>query len=209
MTIADPQPAVPKPKRRWFQFSLRTLMIFVTACAVAGSWLAVKVQRAKRQRESVAAIGKAKGRVRYDYEFHDEFDEPPGPVWLRDLLGIDFVANAVDATIGPDGELQALAGLPHLQRLRLGWTNVTDIELQHLTELSHLEYLGLNGTQVTDAGLERLKGMSQLGRLDLRGTQVTDQGVQDLRQVLPHCMIYYEPPTKDERQSPSAPDQLR
>jgi len=30
MSEPEPQPAVPKPKLRWFQFSLRTLLVFVT-----------------------------------------------------------------------------------------------------------------------------------------------------------------------------------
>ncbi len=30
MSEADPPLALPKPRRRWYQFSLRTLLIFVT-----------------------------------------------------------------------------------------------------------------------------------------------------------------------------------
>ncbi len=53
----------PKPKLRWFQFSLRSLMLFVTACAVACSWLAVTIQGQRRQGTVAAAIEKAGGRV--------------------------------------------------------------------------------------------------------------------------------------------------
>jgi hypothetical protein len=34
MTITKPKPATPKPKRPWFQFSLRTLLVFVTLVSV-------------------------------------------------------------------------------------------------------------------------------------------------------------------------------
>jgi hypothetical protein len=54
---------VAKPKLRWFQFSLRTLLVFVTLCAIPCSWLAVKMQQAKRQREAVVAIEKLGGFV--------------------------------------------------------------------------------------------------------------------------------------------------
>ena len=72
-----------------------------------------------------------------------------------------------------------------------------------------LERLGLINTTVTDAGLEHVKGLPKLKYLTLWGTKVTDSGVKKLQQALPNCKIYWEPPTKDERQSPAAPDQLR
>ena len=50
------EPAKPKSKRRWHQYSLRTLLILVTLFAVACSWFAVKMQQARRQREAVEYI---------------------------------------------------------------------------------------------------------------------------------------------------------
>jgi hypothetical protein len=41
--------ASPKPRHRWFQFSLRTLMIFTLACAVGCAWFAAKLNRARLQ----------------------------------------------------------------------------------------------------------------------------------------------------------------
>jgi hypothetical protein len=38
MQIEPPKAEPPKRKRRWFQFSLRTLMIFTLICAVACDW---------------------------------------------------------------------------------------------------------------------------------------------------------------------------
>ena len=51
----------PKPKRRWYQYSLRTLLLFMVLCAIACSWFAVKMQRVKRQQEAVEAIREAGG----------------------------------------------------------------------------------------------------------------------------------------------------
>ncbi len=35
----------PKRRRRWLQFSLRSLLIFVLLCALANAWLSRKLRR--------------------------------------------------------------------------------------------------------------------------------------------------------------------
>ena len=57
--------APPKRRRRWFRFSLRSLLIFV---AVAGVWLGQKANRAQKQSRAVEAIAKWGGTVNFDYE---------------------------------------------------------------------------------------------------------------------------------------------
>ena len=49
---ADP----PKHKRRWYQFSLRTLLIFTVICAIGCAWLAHKIERKRKEREAAEAI---------------------------------------------------------------------------------------------------------------------------------------------------------
>ncbi len=80
MTMND----LPKPKRRWFQFSLRALLVFVLPTSIGMSWFGVRLHRVRRQRGAVKAIQKAGGWVNY------EEPEPWGPPWLRELLGDDF-----------------------------------------------------------------------------------------------------------------------
>ena len=48
-------PTTPKPKRRWLQFSLRTLLVLVLTCSLPCGWLAHKIKQARGQRESVRA----------------------------------------------------------------------------------------------------------------------------------------------------------
>jgi hypothetical protein len=93
-----------KAKLRWFQFSLWTLLVFVTLCAFPYSWLAVKLHQAKRQRETVAEIVKLGGRVTYDWQFDEERNYLPGaqmrtPKWLRSLLGDDLFQSVSEAIL--------------------------------------------------------------------------------------------------------------
>ena len=91
----------------------------------------MKVRQAKREAKAAAAIVKAGGTVQWD-------ENPPGPAWLRSLLGENFFT--------------------HVKRVTLGGEEVTDSTLEHLDAMSHLNGLLLVSTSVTDDGLERLKG---------------------------------------------------
>src|SRR5437868_11218571 len=55
--------------KRRVQFGLATLLVFVTLCAIVCSWLAVRIQQARRQAEVVAAIKERLfGCVYYDWQ---------------------------------------------------------------------------------------------------------------------------------------------
>ena len=168
---------------RWLQFSVRTLLVFVTLSAVACTWFVVKLQQARRQREAVKAIVEAGGSVVYDYEVtlgngvpvapSAPRPKPPGPAWVRKLLGDDFFAKVVVARIQNDAGLEHVRELTDLEELDLGGTQVTDAGLQHLRKLTRLGRLDLEGTQVTDAGLAHVNGLFSLRRLVLAETGVT------------------------------------
>jgi hypothetical protein len=153
----------PKPRLRWYQFSLRSLLVFGLLCAIACSWLAVKMQQAERQRQVVLAIREMGGQVKYDDHF--------GRIWLRNLLGDDFFSSVVGAClVGPQ---------------------ITDACSERLRSLTHLQLLVLHESQVTDAGLEHLKGLTSLERLELNNARVTDDGVKSLKKALPNCKILW------------------
>ena len=197
MTATEPQPAAPKPKRRWFQYSLRTLLLFMLLVSIGMSWVAVKMQQARRQKEAVEAIEKVGGGVIYDYQVtsatYIPATRPRGPAWIRSLLGEDLFRQAFYVFLDGDQEagLEQLKRLPYLQGLSL--TRLMDSELEHvkghLKGLTQLATLDLRYTQVTDASLNHLKELTQLQTLYLGGTKVTDEGVKKLQQALPNCEI--------------------
>lgn len=57
--------ALPKPKRTWCQFRLRTLFLLVAVVAAACGWLAWRIEHKRRERAAVAAIKKSGGIARY------------------------------------------------------------------------------------------------------------------------------------------------
>lgn len=121
---------------RRLTFSLRTLVVLLTALAV---WLGVIVNRAREQQEAVNAIEALGGRVGYDWEMIDvpyrgDFappimtnnrfittTEPRGPSWLRRLIGDDYFQRVVFVAFGrftPDSDVQkAVPALKRLPRL--------------------------------------------------------------------------------------------
>lgn len=118
-----------KPTRRWFQYSLRSLLVILTALAV---WLGVVVNRAREQREAVGAIEAAGGAVYFDWEFEPD-RKPHGPVWLRKIIGDDYFQRATSVCFArlfaetPDGKIEVVpylrdvdieALIPSLRRLR-------------------------------------------------------------------------------------------
>ena len=158
-----------------FQFSIRSLLLLTVAVAIPFSWLAVEIKWTREQKEAVEALMKMGGSVYYDYEI-DVFSyqtirgaHPPGPAWLRAVIGDDFLINPV------------YVGLPQ---------KVSDVDLKHLEGMKQLRILDLSNTRITDTGLEHLKELTQLRWLDLGHTKVSNEGVKRLLHELPKCRMF-------------------
>ena len=166
MQTEPPKADPPKRKRRWFQFSLRTLLIFTLICAIPCAWLGRRIEQKRRERDAVSAIRTLGGSVTYDYEPRAE---PFGPAWLRQLFGDDFFSEVVEVSLAA--------------------TKVTDGDLKILKEFHELTDVNLYLTKVSNAGIAFLKPRKHLGYVDLDQTNVTDAGIRDLRRALPTCFV--------------------
>lgn len=186
-----------KPRRRWLQFRLRTLLgLTLFACLPVGV-VEIELRRCREQRDVVEAIEKFGAVILYDYERGNPF-QPPAvkerlQTWLRNLFGKDFMVYvaAVNFQRTPiaDADLLLLHKLTKLDTLWLSETQITDAGLEHLGGLKQLRFLYL-GSQVTDACLPYLRALTQLEYLHLRGTQVTESGRQELQKMLPNANIF-------------------
>jgi hypothetical protein len=183
-----------KPRRRWLQFSLRTLLVLMLMISVPLGVLASKIRKAREQRIVVQKIQELDGMAIHCGQLEPREKWPPRiPLWLRKTLGDDFfrTINYVHLR-GPkvtDAELVRLRALPQLRSLYLRGSRVTDAGLVHVCGLPHLRTLSLNSTGVTDAGLVCLRGLTSLKSLSLAETHVTATGVAELQQALPNCKI--------------------
>lgn len=165
-----------KPKGRWLQFSMRTMLVVVSMTCVA---LAVWVAPVERQRRAVAAIKALGGRV--TYVENKSASVSPFWRWLPQAYQDEVEEVSLTGTNVTDTELAHLGALTGLQKIYLYDTRLTDAGLAHLKCLTKLKKLELNHNQVTDAGLAHLREMIGLQRLGLSGTQVTDAGLAQLQ----------------------------
>ena len=135
-------PTTMTPRRRWLQFSLRTLMVLVLVLGCGMGWFAYELQQAQRQRDAVEAIRNLGGIVAYDYQVSaSRLRRMPPPEWARRLVGDDFLANVVlvdshsRRSVSERDHLQVLHVLPQAQssaprhaanlRRSRGWRSMT------------------------------------------------------------------------------------
>ncbi len=178
-----------RPRRRWLQFSLRTLLIAMTLFAL---WLGVKVHRVRQQKAAVAALeaSDSGNSVCYDYQFDRAGKmipdaSPPGPAWFRRLIGEDYLRSVRWVRLGQptDADLAQLECLPRLQVLIFRGPLVTDEGLSHLKGLSGMKELTVDNLGMTDAGMAHLKGLHDLERLSLYECRVSDAGLVHLEHL--------------------------
>jgi internalin A len=183
--MIDQSRPLSRPWRRFLRFSVRGLIVLVL---VIGVWLGWVVRLAHNQRDAVAAIERAGGRVSYDWEWSDGIYSPGGkpwaPRWLTDLIGVDYFGHVTYVRLSrfeTSSIISQIERLARLQRLRLVATSFSDAGIAHLNKLTELTSLDLRGTKVTDAGLVHLAGLSKISVLNLDDTQVSDAGLLHLR----------------------------
>jgi hypothetical protein len=114
-----------KSRYRYLQFSLRTVFLVLTVSAV---WFSFVIRRTTEQREAVKEIEALGGVVAYDWQLEPNSKEPPGPPWLRRVIGDDLFQDVQRVYILPTSQpphpyhiptdSDMLKAIPHLKRLR-------------------------------------------------------------------------------------------
>ena len=107
----------PNPKRRWYQYSIRTLLVTMVVISVPLGWLACKIRQAREQRIVVQQIQELGGMAIHCGGLEPREEWPPRvPSWLLKTLGDDFfrTINYVDlrGSKVTDADLVRLRALP-------------------------------------------------------------------------------------------------
>jgi hypothetical protein len=163
------------PRRRWFRFSLRTLLVVTTLLAC---WLGYQVRRWNERDKAIAQLQALGGEV--------FFGTNPTPQWLVAMFGekpfrrVGVVnLHRLPAT---DEHLRLMAWFPDVETVAINRSKVTDAGIKHLAGRSKLWWLEMEAIDIGDEGLLQLKDLPSLITLRLNDTRVTYEGV---KQILP------------------------
>jgi hypothetical protein len=179
----------PSSGRRWFRFSLRSLMAVTTVVCIATAFIA---RSAKRQEAAVAVILRSGGTVAYAKEgigarlagvLPHRLVEAMGTHYFYHVekVGFDLPPADSDHLWFMDDDMFVLANLPHLQDLSLSHTGVTDVGLAILKNCPHLKSLDLQNTAVNGPGFSVLRNLSDLHSLSIGGFYPKDPSSQPRR----------------------------
>ena len=190
LPMADPTPPPAKiKKRRWMQFSLRSMLILT---ALISAWLAFYYVPAKQADRAAKALEEKGIIVHYDYQhvpgtrpFTYSFLVPqPGPAFLRKLLGDGLFQHAEsirrDRTALKADDLSPLETIPTIRSVYFYACQIGDEHLKHLAGMRLLELLSVGEGQITDQGLSNLANLTELRTLDLSHNQIHGDGLKHL-----------------------------
>ena len=158
------------PRRRWRQFSLRTLLVAMLLLCILFGLFAIRLQRARRQAAAVATIRAVGGEVFYDYEQRYEGRAPAVPSkvpkWLFAWLGPDFFHDVIEVAMDSGASPSTPADASRC------WTAVS--------QLRNVEGIRANGAWINDETFEAVARQRRLRRLFLRKGNITGKQLKPL-----------------------------
>ena len=176
--MSSPLQKPPQSKRRWYQFSLRTLMIFTLVVAVACAWLGRAFHHAAEEEALIDAAQKMEGRVEIAYS---------GPEWIafvyprrlqRRVIGLSFDLSCYDDP--RDDLLSCLAGFRELQWLDLGSVPIDEEGLRYVGRMDQLTRLISTNSSITEARAVQLAQLPDLQELNLSDCHIDNAAIRKL-----------------------------
>jgi Leucine-rich repeat (LRR) protein len=200
------------------RFSIRVLLVIF---ALLGILLGMHVNRARNQ---ARVAGQLNSGIIYRHQWPpggrlDRNAEPPGPKWLRDLIGDHYFQTLHIIEGGhPDEKLLADIGRLHgLEQIIIHANRLTDpdalrnirncrtlesvsviygkklkrVNLSCLGNLPRLHSLRLDSLKIDDDEIENIAAVKSLRKLTIKQTLITKEGVDRLAVLRPDIAIDY------------------
>jgi hypothetical protein len=181
--------APPVRRRSCLRYSIRSILCAVALICV---WLGIVSAHARRQRRAVERLLLHNGGnwvcAVYDFQYsqdgaHRYWAAPPGPNWLRDLIGLDYFSTVVAVNTNDLGDdFAALEDLPNLTSLSIYASHLSDREIAYLRLSPHMRELSLfvGKSEVGDAGWVPLEELRDLKELSMGGGGITDAALRHI-----------------------------
>ncbi|HVX11072.1 MAG TPA: hypothetical protein VHC22_07825 [Pirellulales bacterium] len=168
-----------KRRRRWLQFSIRSLLVAMGLAALLMGLLGVPLFRLRRQIAVSERLQEAGARLSWEAADGTVMDRLAEKLF-GDKAAVHVTEVVWDRVELSPSDLADLEWLDHAQVIDLGWSSVNDDGMVPMRALRHLRYLNIDGATITDRGLGYLSGCRSLERLKAHGAHVTDAGLVHL-----------------------------
>jgi hypothetical protein len=169
---------------RFFQFTLRELLLLVLLVAAACSWWRIHHNQRVREKEVMARFEKREFRPWWDgkYRGPEILEKTLGRDWLDDFHVVtQCLCSSLDEHQCEE-VMSCIDDLPNLERVDFGSCGGNDSAviaqwLSRMTALKALQSLDLSRSRLADSGMETISHMSELRELYISGTSITNRGV--------------------------------
>ena len=149
----ESQPHARRPRLRWYQFRLRSLLLLMVGCALASSGWVVYSDHVRKKREQHEVARLLKGHF-MSADFERDADD--------NIIGLVAAGNNLD------GRLDALRGMHYLRSLSISAWSIDEEGFAALSRLGKLDRFSLSLGWIDKADFARLGKLSSLQSLECR-----------------------------------------
>jgi hypothetical protein len=196
---------LPRGRRYWLRFSLRSFLVMVVVIGFGAAWLGSVMQRVRQQRQIVAQLKAHRAEVAYDYQCREASADSPGPWILRRIFGDDAFAHVEWIWLKKQAlpaDFKLLADLPKLKEVSVDGPRTNDelaaivrlpdlklyysaatLEVEQLRSVPQLTSLTLHDTSNIDDVLSGVPQLPRLQTLQLLRTNVTSRGIAEVAKL--------------------------
>ncbi len=185
--MTEPTPSPPTQRRRWFQFSLRSLLLMMLVVGCGLGWLTMRRSQSKQAWKRIADAEEL--GISFNVIYHSDSRGPQKSLqeeWLDEWLWVTFPVASDSAKMSfsedPQAAVQELRKYPHLKDLELAHIdNFTDEHLACLSDFKNLTLLYLHELPVEGSGLAHLHGNTSLEILEVKDCEnLADEAIYSI-----------------------------